>query len=276
MADKPLVIDTAGNNQLSSDLNSWHFIDQQERFISSIETSTINEEGVDVGTIVSGIPTVFARVNLFRSAIAACANQSRLVSNGNLQTYYAQLASEWKGLIAAIACDYPNFNVRRVDMQYSDGGSIENASNIYEPKGAFGNMLMVGKTLWCNQVKGDQSSNIPFIDIIKYDGQVVAGTSPDTMVFTSIGYHISDNFAQDKPWINHYTGRFQDPLEGNIGNSLCELMILHHPLGVQVFHRYLTVYTSDSSRNLVQIVTANVGDSGLSLSQSHGHLAVIV
>lgn len=219
MADKPLVIDTAGNNQLSSDLNSWHFIDQQERFISSIETSTINEEGVDVGTIVSGIPTVFARVNLFRSAIAACANQSRLVSNGNLQTYYAQLASEWKGLIAAIACDYPNFNVRRVDMQYSDGGSIENASNIYEPKGAFGNMLMVGKTLWCNQVKGDQSSNIPFIDIIKYDGQVVAGTSPDTMVFTSIGYHISDNFAQDKPWINHYTGRFQDPLEGNIGNS---------------------------------------------------------
>ena len=70
--------------------------------------------------------------------------------------------------------------------------------------------------------------------------------------------------------------QFLDLAKGNIGNSLCELMILHHPLGVQVFHRYLTVYTSDSSRNLVQIVTANVGDSGLSLSQSHGHLAVIV
>ena len=217
MADKPLVIDTADNGKLSSDLNSWHYIDQQERFISSIETSTINEEGADVGTIVSGIPTVFARVNLFRSAIAACANPSRVNGSGNLQVYYNQLASEWKGLIAAIACDYPNFNVRRVNMQYSDGKNAETTANIYEPKGAFGNMLMVGKNLWCNQVKGDASSTVPFIDIIKYDGQVVAGTSPDTMVFTAISYKISNNFAQDKPWIDIETGRFRDPLEGNIG-----------------------------------------------------------
>lgn len=217
MADKPLVIDTAGKGKLISDLNSWHYIDQQERFISSIETSTINEESADVGTIVSGIPTVFARVNLFRSAIAACANPSKTADTGNLQTYYSQLASEWKGLIAAIACDYPNFGVRRINMQYSDGKGLGATSNVYEPKGAFGNMLMEGKNLWCNQEKGDTLSGVPFIDIIKYDGQVVAGTSPYSMVFTGINYKISRGFAQDKPWVNPDTGRFQDPLESQIG-----------------------------------------------------------
>ena len=219
MADKPLVIDTSENGKLLSDRNSWRFIDNQEPFIRNIETNAINDEGVDVGTIVSGIPTVFARVNLFRSAIAACSNPQSNAATSNLMVYYKQLASEWKGLIAAIACDSAYFNVRRVDMAYSDGEPIEKTSNIYEPKGAFGAMLMEGKSLWCNQIRGDQKAGIPFINIIKYDGQVVAGTSPYTMVFTSISYRISQAFALDKPWINNETGRFQDPLEGNIGND---------------------------------------------------------
>lgn len=219
MADKTLVIDTAEHARLITRLNTWNYIEQQESFISSIETSTINDEGVDVGSIVSGIPTVFARVNLFRSAIAAEANPTRKSNSGNLATYYTQLAREWKGFIAAIACDYPNFNVRRVDMRYSDENPAERTKNIYEPKGAFGNMLMVGKVFWCNQIKGDPSSSIPFIDIIRYDGQVVGGTSPDTMVFTSIGYHISKSFAAGKPWIDPETGRFIDPLQCNIGQN---------------------------------------------------------
>lgn len=228
MADKPLVIDTAANSQVPSDLNKWHPLEQQDKFISSIETATINDEGGDVGAIVSGIPTVFARVNLFRSAISAMSNPSnRKDEQGNLQSYYSQLAGEWCGIVAAIACDYPNFSVRRVNMQYSDGKSITTTGNIYEPKGAFGNMLMVGRAKWCNLGNGDPMADVPFIDIIKYNRQVVGGSSPETMVFTSIGYHLVPN--PDHPWIDNKTGRFTDPLNQNI--SMEQLRTLYAYVG---------------------------------------------
>ena len=63
--------------------------------------------------------------------------------------------------------------------------------------------------------------------------------------------------------------QFLDLAKGNIGNSLCKLMILHHDLCVKVFHSNITVCISESRSDLVQIVTANVGNSGMRLCQSH-------
>ena len=216
MAEKPLVIDTEQNCQAPSDLNKWRFLEQQEKFINSIETPSIDAETADVGSVVSGIPTVFARVNMFRSAISAVTN-NLVKDESNLGKTYNLIVDEWKGFISAIAIDHAVMSVRRINMQYS----VEKDDlrfNLYEPKGAFGEMLMVGRDKWCNQTLGDPLSGVPFIDVIRYDGQVVGGTSPETMVFTSIGYEFSKEFIDqnNRTWISPKTHRFTDPLKNGI------------------------------------------------------------
>lgn len=216
MAEKPLVIDTEKNCQAPSDLNKWRFLEQQEKFINSIETPSIDAETADVGSVVSGIPTVFARVNMFRSAISAVTN-NLVKEDSNLGKTYNIIVDEWKGLISAIAIDHAIISVRRINMQYSVDEK-DPRYNLYEPKGAFGQMLMVGRAKWCNQTLGDPLSDVPFIDVIRYDGQVVGGTSPETMLFTSIGYEFSKEFIDqsNRTWISPKTLRFTDPVKNGI------------------------------------------------------------
>lgn len=216
MAEKPLVIDVQQNCQAPSDLNKWRFLEQQEKFINSIETPAIDNETADVGAVVSGIPTVFARVNMFRSAIAAVTN-NLVKEDSNLGKTYNLIVDEWKGLISAIAIDHAIISVRRINMKYSREDS-DTRFNLYEPKGAFGNMLMEGRKKWCNQTIGDPLSDVPFIDVIRYDGQVVGGTSPETMLFTSIGYQFSRDFIEQnsRTWISNKTLRFTDPVRNGI------------------------------------------------------------
>ena len=45
--------------------------------------------------------------------------------------------------------DYPKFQVRRIDLAYHDGKDVRETENIYEPLGAFGNMLLERAPLWC-------------------------------------------------------------------------------------------------------------------------------
>lgn len=216
MAEKPLVIDTEKNCQAPSDLNKWRFLEQQEKFINSIETPSIDSETADVGSVVSGIPTVFARVNMFRSAISAVTN-NLVKEESNLGKTYNIIVDEWKGLLSAIAIDHAIISVRRINMKYSVDEK-DPRFNLYEPKGSFGQMLMEGRAKWCNQTLGDPLSDVPFIDVIRYDGQVVGGTSPDTMLFTSIGYEFATDFIDqgNRTWISKSSGRFTDPVKNGI------------------------------------------------------------
>ena len=140
MAEKPLVIDTEKNCQAPSDLNKWRFLEQQEKFINSIETPSIDSETADVGSVVSGIPTVFARVNMFRSAISAVTN-TLVKEDSNLGKTYNIIVVVWNGLLSAIAIDHAIISVRRINMKYSVDEK-DPRFNLYEPKGSFGQMLM--------------------------------------------------------------------------------------------------------------------------------------
>jgi hypothetical protein len=53
---------------------------------------------------------------------------------------------------------------------------------------------------------------IPFIDIISYKGQVLGGTSPDSLLFTSVSYQISERL----PFVNTRNGRLIDPLKSDL------------------------------------------------------------
>ncbi len=202
----------------------WDKIPQIEVFTKDIVIPEIaaDKDGtskVNIGTIVSGMPTVFARANLFKGAIDNVTDKAAEASG--LMLFYKSLLNEWRGLIACLALNYKDLNVERIYLQYSDGKDLMTTENVYEPIGAFGNVLFERKPLWCDQGLSSNSEKIPFIDVISYKNEVVGGTSPDSLLFTSVSYEINEKL----PFVNIGNGKFIDPLKSEL--QPLELNILY-------------------------------------------------
>lgn len=194
---------------------AWDKIPQLEVFTKNITIPEIavdkdGNSSVDIGSIVSGMPTVYARANLFRNALDTIIDKDAETSG--LLSFYKSLLNEWKGLISCIALNYKDVQLDRVELTYSDGKKLIDTSNIYEPTGAFGNVLFERQPLWCDQSLANNADKIPFIDVISFKGNVVGGTSPDSFLFTSVSYKIKDKF----PFINVNNGKFIDPLQSDL------------------------------------------------------------
>lgn len=204
MANKALVIDVNSRTALNGVLDKWETIGTMPSFTRDIITPELNEKA-DKSAIVSGIPTVFARANMFKLALEYSGDSMTNTSAGMI-AYYDELIDEWKGLIACIALDSGRLQIKRVELTYSDGKPADKTSNLYESKGAFGNMLFNRKPLWTEHT-GEPGEMPPFINIIKYNDQVVGGTSPESLLFTAPSYSIpfNENYAPQ--------GKFRDPVK---------------------------------------------------------------
>lgn len=212
MANKPLVIDSRSGLPTGV-VDKWTTLANMPIFIRDIVTPTL-QAGSALGDMISGIPTPFARIDLFKAALDHYGTKA--AAGDGLSLFYTTLVSEWRGLIAAIALDYTKFAVKRVNLAYHDGRNLTETENIYEPLGAFGNMLLERAPLWYSP-----GTTVPFIDIIKYDGKVVGGTSPDAFVFTSVGYKIEN--TKGRAWVDK-EGKFIDPLTADLSEAdLCAL-----------------------------------------------------
>lgn len=75
---------------------------------------------------------------------------------------------------------------------------------------AFGNMLLRRTKRWCEQNLSDNQEAVPYINVIKYRGQVVGATAPESLLFTSTGYY--SEASVERPWIDVATGKFINPL----------------------------------------------------------------
>lgn len=212
MANKALVIDVKERSRLNGVLDKWETIGNMQGFTRDIETPKL-DENADKSAIVSGIPTVFARANMFTLALSYSGDSMSNAASAGMIEYYDDLVDEWLGLITCIALDSGKMQVKRVELDYSDGKNLADTGNIYEAKGAFGNLLFERKQLWCEQTK-DNSIKKPFINVIKYNDQVVGGTSPECLLFTAPSYSIKPDprYAPE--------GRFRDPIRhGNVGGK---------------------------------------------------------
>ncbi|MDE6235313.1 MAG: hypothetical protein K2M56_06150 [Muribaculaceae bacterium] len=213
MANKPLTIDVNQAAIPAGSLDNWSQLGNTSVFIKNIITPQL-DKNTNVGQLVSGIPTAFARVDLFKTALDHVASSGMTKDLSNLVGYYSMLVDEWKGLIACMALDYAHISVRRIDLSYSDGKGIDSTSNIYEPKGAFGNMLLRRSKRWCEQnIPANQVAS-PYINVIKYRDKVVGATAPESLLFTSSSYFSESSDAT--PWVNVKTGRFTDPLNSTL------------------------------------------------------------
>jgi hypothetical protein len=202
----------------------WDVIPEIENFTRNIIIPElgIDKDGtakVDIGAIVSGMPTVFARANLFRNALDNVTDKEADVSG--LMLFYKSLIDEWRGFLSLIALNYKDVTVERVFLQYSDGKGIFETSNVYEPIGAFGNMLFERKPLWCDQTLSQNQERIPFIDVVSFKGEVIGATSPDSFLFTSVGYKLSEKL----PFVNINNGKLLDPLKSDLLPE--QLYVLH-------------------------------------------------
>lgn len=226
MANKALTIDVNTSAIPSGSLNNWSPLGNTSVFIKNIITPQLNDR-INVGHLVSGIPTAFARVDLFKTALDHVANNGTVGITNNLVGYYSQLVDEWRGLIACMALDYAHISVRRIDLTYSDGKEVSETANVYEPKGAFGNMLLRRKNRWCDQNLNDNQSAVPFINVIKYRNSVVGATAPESLLFTSTGYKCEA--SDERPWVDVVTGKFIDPLKSSM-----------KPIQVATLHAYVS------------------------------------
>lgn len=206
---KALAIKSKSNPPGKSEYK-WDVIPEIDNFTKRIVIPElgIEKDGtakVDIGAIVSGMPTVYARANLFRNALDNVTDKDAEVSG--LMLFYKSLINEWRGLISCIALNYKDIEIQRLRLQYSDGKNIFETENIYEPLGAFGNMLFERKPLWCDQTLATNEEKIPFIDVITFKGQVIGATSPDSFLFTSVGYKLTEKL----PFIDVNNGKLTDP-----------------------------------------------------------------
>jgi hypothetical protein len=193
----------------------WDKIPQLEVFTKNIiiPEIAVDQDGtssVNIGSIVSGIPSVFARASLFENALNNVLDKD--ADAAGLMLFYKSLLSEWKGFISCLALNYKDIEINRVKLIYSDGKKLMDTENIYEPTGAFGNVLFERQPLWCDQSLANNVEKEPFIDVISFNGNVVGGTSPDCFLFTSVSYNVRENY----PFVNIQNGRFVDPLKSEL------------------------------------------------------------
>ena len=191
-------------------------------FTRGIQTQSLGDEDSDdlstLGSVISGMPTVFARCNMFRLSFENVRDKNQ--SNQGLLAFYQSLIGEWRGLISCIALNPDKIQVRRINLAYSGGQNISSVDGlkIYEPAGSFGNMLFERKPLWSDP-KVDNPN--PFLDVIIYnkdDGTkvVIGGTNPDSLFFTSANYNMAGEksaYVNVIPSDNKDVGKFVDPIK---------------------------------------------------------------
>lgn len=199
------MIDVNENIKSTGALNKWDEIGNITEFTNNISTPKIDEGNREA--VVTGMPSIFARSKMFKLAFES----ANSVGSPSMMKVYADLIDEWKGFVACIALN-TNLQIHRVYLKYSDGKSILETANPYEPLGAFGNMLFEERPIW-SALKNGKSEDSPFIDIVKVNGMVLGGTCPHTLLFTAPSYSVSDTRYSKE-------GKFSDPIKlGNLTNN---------------------------------------------------------
>lgn len=162
----------------------WNNLDSAPSYIQGIETGKILEglTADKLGALISGVPTPWARVKLFKFALQTLSSPDPNINISGLQQFYELLYGEWKGLLAVIAL-FPD------RITFSKPVEMNVNGEDYDIASAFGRMLFEDKDLWCNQDDlAKRPDSQPYIQLIYYRGHLVGGTSPLTGVFTGVSY----------------------------------------------------------------------------------------
>ena len=110
----PLVIKVKTASIPTSTVGCWQDLSGMiEQFTADIITPAIDQDS-DISAQVSGIPTAYARANLFKSALQSYGRTKENIDL-NMNAFYKMLSSEWRGFLACIALDYSRIKTEVVE-----------------------------------------------------------------------------------------------------------------------------------------------------------------
>lgn len=180
----------------------WYVHDQIKPFIQGIVAGELDENQVS-STLVSGVPTPWARAKMIWFAMDYLKRQDANIETSGLIEFYKKLQNEWMGLLAVVAL-YPD-RVSFSDPIYLD----KKDENFYGITGAFGRLLFEDSDIWTDQVaKQKNPDELPFVQLVYYNNQLVGGTSPFSIVFPGVDYRGLKNIS-DIGW--YRDGKFENP-----------------------------------------------------------------
>ena len=183
----------------------WNKLNMASSYIQGIETGKILDglTAEKLGTLISGVPTPWARAKLFRFALQTLSTPDPNIEQSGLTQYYESLYGEWKGLLAAIAL-FPD------RIHFSSPITMDTKETSANITSAFGQMLFEDKDAWSNQDELSKNPDAqPFIQLIYYRDILIGGTSPMTGVFSGVDYSQLGDAASDINW--YRSGKFEDP-----------------------------------------------------------------
>lgn len=200
MAKGKLIKSSEGSK--SNPTGKWYVHDQIKPFIQGILAGDLDINQVS-STLISGVPSPWARVKLFWFAFDYHQRRDANIEMSGLLEFYKSLIDEWKGLMALIAL-YPGGRVT-----FSEPIYFNDKSDLYNLSGGFGRMLLDDRDIWTDlQKKQTNPDEKPFIQLIRYNNQVIGGTSPFSIFFPGVDYSKLKQ-ASDIPWFRN--GKFEDP-----------------------------------------------------------------
>ncbi|MDR1723188.1 MAG: hypothetical protein LBR84_04515 [Tannerella sp.] len=200
MGKAKLIKSTEGTK--SNPEGKWYVHDQIKPFIQGIIAGDLDIGQVS-STLISGVPTPWARAKLFWFALDYLQRQDANITTSGLIEFYSALRDEWKGIMALIAL-YPD------RVSFSEPIYMDPKSDLFDISGAFGRMLFEDADIWTDQHKKQRNPDeLPCVQLLRYNGQVVGGTSPFSIVFPGVEYG-NLNYISDIGW--YRGGKFEDPM----------------------------------------------------------------
>ena len=171
-----------GNGEIGewSEFGASHLDDYIKGFQGTTATAKTLIASDELADKVTGYPSAWARNEFVKLAFAATENDSLL---GQI---YENFRQEWMGLLATIA-------VHASDIEVSEPILLKNEESGFSLSDLLGKVLFVPpvnekrfESGWYDKdVDGGDS---PFIQLIKYRGQIIGATSPEVLIFPAVTY----------------------------------------------------------------------------------------
>ncbi|MDJ1483693.1 hypothetical protein QNI16_24555 [Cytophagaceae bacterium YF14B1] len=216
----------------NGDRGKWNKFDQQKPYIQGIQTGDVATQEIDavtLNTMISGVPTPWARARLFGFALKYTQEDPNIKTTGLIK-FYNSLIAEWKGLIACMAL-FPN----RIKIASPLPMDVQNINDLYSIPTSLGRMLFDDTDLWTepDSLSRNDPNAKPAVQLIYYNGKLIGGTSPYSLAFPAASYtNLPD--SGDIGWYRN--GKFDDPLVyGNLGaDDLKKLFLLVKTMAAKI------------------------------------------
>ena len=219
MADiiqKELLLLDATQQLECANANKWNYAlsDSVKMFINTIITSlgTEKESAEKYRSMISGVPSPWARVTITRKALTA---NKKHVDNV-LDLCYKVFKSEWRGLMAAYVLRSDDFELSE-PIPLVGPTVVENGGDMSVLQ-TYGEMLFEDLPLWTlKKEMVSKTGNPPCIQILYYKNVnneriPVGATSPFTYFFSSVNYNLS-SAVREISWVGE-DGKLVDPTSG--------------------------------------------------------------